>query len=550
MKNFLKINRALVAKKKLTFLLTFLCLSAGVWADYVDYISLTSLDSYTQDFNGIGGEDVTEAMIAVAPDGKRSVEQSTTLPNGWKVERNMSNPREVNAFSAASNTTMYVGGASLPDNAKNGTWNFGATESTDRAIGGLTTSINNGTRGINVMAHLHNNTGEDINSIALSYDIEKYRYGANGFAVQLYSSTDGETWTSVGGEFRKAYKADESTIGDANVPINSKHVSGSFNVSFPSNGDLYLAWNISVSSGTGCGDAQGLAIDNVSITPSTSAISPATPIASGELFATYQKYGDRFYATGGDEATLSETTHDYDVNYYIVSCGDSILLRATTTESNNLENGWQTQLRIWTSTKNNGNEIQVDAGSNKNRYTATCKRIEPSVDDLKMHFFLNWNNNIVTRTFNYNRASINNPIDDDVAPVINPNDVTMTDDGTNLTFTFGDVTADDEYFYYVGDKDHNVGSISLTNKVTIIKPTAQDGVTYKFRCYAVDYNGNKSAYKEFTLTMPFDTELNLAQGKVCSAGGYENNDHKPSKANDGNTGTFWGTYNVGDYATT
>ena len=530
--------------KKLFTLIALLSVSLMGWAQYSDVIILTSMDTYSQNFDGIGRETDDEYP---ENDAKTGILRDTPLPNGWKIERNMDNPREVNAFSDASTMLMYIGGKSLANNAYNGTWNFGDTHDNDRAIGGLTTgsvgSDKAGTRGINVMVHLHNNTGEDINSITLSYDIEKYRKGSNnaGFVVQLYTSTDGSTWTSASGEFRKGYIKDDETNGSTTLPIQTKHVSGSYDVSFPSDGDLYLAWNISVKSGTDCSAAQGLAIDNVSITPSVSAAAPATPVASGELFATYQKHGDRFYATGGNEATLSETTHDYDVNYYIVSCGDSILLRATTTESNNLENSWPTQLRIWTTTKNNDNEIQVDAGSNKNRYTATCKRIKPSVDDLKMHFFLNWNSNIVTRTFNYNRASINNPIEDNVAPVINPSDVTMAEVDGKLVFTFGDVTADDEYFYYVGDNDHNLGGISLGNKVYITKPTLEDGTKYKFRCYVVDYNGNKSDYKEFTLEMPFDEDLDLARGKSCDASATQGA-NSANRAVNGNADNFWTSF--------
>ena len=74
----------------------------------------------------------------------------------------------------------------------------------------------------------------------------------------------------------------------------------------------------------------------------------ATP--SDELFATYQKHGDRFYKTSGAEATLSEDYYDWNVNYYIVACGDSMLLRATTTEERGFDMAaaWQTQLRVWT----------------------------------------------------------------------------------------------------------------------------------------------------------------------------------------------------------
>ena len=267
----------------------------------------------------------------------------------------------------------------------------------------------------------------------------------------------------------------------------------------------------------------------------------AAPISSGELFATYQKQGDIFY-TGGEEANLTAVSFEWAVNYYIVSCGDSVLLRATTTEDKNLENGWPTQLRIWENIWNNGNEIQVDAGDNKNRYTSSCRRIASSASDLKIHLFLSWEGHCTTQTFAYNRSSINNPIEDAVAPSINPEEVTMEEVGDKLVFTFGAATADDAYFYYVGDKEHNLGGISLTNKVYITKPTIKDGITYSFKCYAVDYNGNKSDYKEFTLSMDFDPSLNLALNKPCT-GGYcqfgggtpEGNALQYVKANDGNT---------------
>ena len=266
----------------------------------------------------------------------------------------------------------------------------------------------------------------------------------------------------------------------------------------------------------------------------------AAPINSGELFATYQKQGDTFYK-GGGEADLTAGSFEWAVNYYIVSCGDSVLLRATTTEDKNLENGWPTQLRIWENAYNNGNEVQVDAGDNKNRYTSSCRRITPSASDLKIHLFLSWEGYCTTQTFAYNRSSINNPIEDAVAPSINPEEVTMEEVGDKLVFTFGAATADDAYFYYVGDKEHNLGGISLTNKVYITKPTIKDGTTYSFKCYAVDYNGNKSDYKEFTLSMDFDPSLNLALNKPCTGGfcqfgGTPEEDAKQYvKANDGNT---------------
>ena len=129
-----------------------------------------------------------------------------------------------------------------------------------------------GTRGINVMARLYNNSASDFKSIALAYDIEKYRNGSNaaGFTVQLYTSADGATWTKASDDFKTSFDADANNNGYATVPAATTHVSKNLSVTLDKNTSLYLAWNISVSSGTTCNAAPGLALDNVSITPKTS----------------------------------------------------------------------------------------------------------------------------------------------------------------------------------------------------------------------------------------------------------------------------------------
>ena len=121
-------------------------------------------------------------------------EATLDMPQGWRVERQMSAPRTVGSFAAASTTVMYTGGTSLASNAKNGTWNFvSSSVPSDCSVGGLSTTVDGGTRCINLMTCLHNAGNEDITKLALNYDIEKYRDGDNaaGFAVQLYVSTDG-----------------------------------------------------------------------------------------------------------------------------------------------------------------------------------------------------------------------------------------------------------------------------------------------------------------------------------------------------------------------
>lgn len=223
--------------------------------------------TFFENFNSIGGEDVTEAQIAASLDGKRSFDRATQLPVGWRVDNNTSAVRSLRSFAVASETTMYIGGQSLPSNARNGTWNFGATGSAERAVGGITSSIDGGARTINVMLHMHNDAAVDYDALTLSYDIEKYRNGANpaGFVVQLYSSVDGENWVSAGDKFRVTYSKDANTNGAETVPMQVQPVCDTLPCSFPAEGDLYLAWSISPASGTDCAKSMAFGIDNVAM---------------------------------------------------------------------------------------------------------------------------------------------------------------------------------------------------------------------------------------------------------------------------------------------
>ena len=267
-------------------------------------ITFTDLATYTQDFNGIGG-----ASEDPSGDTKKGVTKDSSLPTGWRIEKNTTGPRLLGTYEGAESVTKYIGGQSLVNTSYNGTWNFGATGSPDRAIGGLTTGIEGGTRGINVMAQLHNSTGAAIKSITLSYDIEKYRKGTRNFTVQLYTSADGDTWNNAGGDFCTNYSADAEVDGEAVVPINKQTVEGTFNVTFPANGDLYLAWNISVTSDDQCNNAQGFGIDNVSITPSASPILPTYAIFvtdNGTITENFDCLGGSDVDPSGSEKTAFE----------------------------------------------------------------------------------------------------------------------------------------------------------------------------------------------------------------------------------------------------
>ncbi len=238
----------------------------------------------------LAGTSLATAQIPLSPDAPTisqdfdAMGTTLNLPDGWKIDRNLTAPRTVGEFSSASSSVMYEGGVSLASNAKNGPWNFGASANTaDRAVGGLTTTVANGTRCLNVMTSVKNAATVNIERLAISYDIEKYRNGSNpaGFAVQLYSSSDGVNWTSAGSDFYTKFDPDTATEGYAEVPGETFHVSATLPATIQRGCDLYLAWNISTASGDACNAAMALAIDNFSISGSL----PEIPVAEHYIYA-------------------------------------------------------------------------------------------------------------------------------------------------------------------------------------------------------------------------------------------------------------------------
>jgi hypothetical protein len=162
---------------------------------------------------------------------------------------------------------MYSGGVNLASNAKNGTWNFGADDTSDRALGGISTGVADATRCVNLYTHLLNTGKKNIENVNVSYNVEKYRKGSNaaGFAVQLYYSIDGRNWTSAGDKFRTYFAPDSETAGYASVPGETVAVSDVLDVPISRGCDLYLAWNITVASGTAANAAMAIGIDDFSV---------------------------------------------------------------------------------------------------------------------------------------------------------------------------------------------------------------------------------------------------------------------------------------------
>ena len=230
-----------------------MALALGVWMRVPD-VAAIDIDS---------GFDTTEAFsIGVAA--------TATVPTDWRVDKNTGS-RTVGTWSAAVTATEQRAGNNMSPTAANGIYNFGAGDpatATDRAIGWVSSA--SATKSGNLYASFTNVSVNNLGSIDISYDVEKYRQGSNpaGFCIQLYYSTDGDTWTSAGSDFYTCFTADADNTGYANAPgetvsINSKRLT--FATEIAPDGDFYLAWNYSVATGTTTSNAQALGVDNVRI---------------------------------------------------------------------------------------------------------------------------------------------------------------------------------------------------------------------------------------------------------------------------------------------
>ncbi|MCD7972010.1 MAG: discoidin domain-containing protein [Candidatus Azobacteroides sp.] len=241
---------------------------------YVDeyYVELQDGGTYQQDFDEIG----TEA--------------DATLPLGWKIEKRLDSPRTLGSYIVAAQQTEKRGGVNIASNDPNGIYNFGAGDAataTDRAIGGMSTSISGGTRCVNIYLKIKNTGESEMNRFDITYNVEKYRKGSNnaGFVMQMYYSLDGENWVSAGENFRTFFEADTETGGYAVVPGDTRYVNATLNQSVQRGKDLYLAWNYSVASGTDCATAQALGLDDVSITAGYEEILDYAVINTAEVYS-------------------------------------------------------------------------------------------------------------------------------------------------------------------------------------------------------------------------------------------------------------------------
>ncbi len=191
---------------------------------------------------------------------------SSTTPAGWAFSE-----------SGANANTTYTAGTGSSNTGD--TYSFGATNASDRAFGGLLSGNLTPTIG----AEFQNSTGAAIVSLAISYNCEQWRLGATGrfdrmdfqYSLNATSLTTG-TWVDVNA-LDCPGTLSTGTVGAIDGNINRTAVSATITGLNLANGaGFWLRWNDFNASGAD----DGLAVDDFTLTPTTSVVDTPPTVAS------------------------------------------------------------------------------------------------------------------------------------------------------------------------------------------------------------------------------------------------------------------------------
>ncbi|MBI5962560.1 MAG: ExeM/NucH family extracellular endonuclease [Chloroflexi bacterium] len=240
-------------------------------------VSLTALGSaYTQNFDSLANTGTANSVTI----------------NGWYLNE---------TGTSAANNGLYNTGTGSGTGGD--TYSFGAAASTERAFGTLFSGTLNPTIG----TQFTNNTGSTITSLDVSYVGEMWRLGqitagrgADRLDFQLSTnatSLDTGTWMDYNGlDFSSPVVA--GTVGalNGNLSVNQTAVSFSITGLSISNGaSFWIRWN---ESDLSPGSDDGLAVDDFSIIPNTSAALPNLTITD----------------VSANEGNAGTTSFDFTVN--------------------------------------------------------------------------------------------------------------------------------------------------------------------------------------------------------------------------------------------
>jgi hypothetical protein len=180
---------------------------------------------------------------------------SSTLPAGWSLTES--------GTAANTSYTADNGGSATGD-----TYSYGATASTERALGSVRTATFASTFG----AQFTNTTGGTIVSLAISYTGERWRKAQTGTTndrLDFQYSLNGTSWTDVNAlDFTSPTTTGAAGATNGNAAAQQSARSSTITgLSIPNLAAYYVRWvDFDRTAGNGADD--GLAVDNFNLTPS------------------------------------------------------------------------------------------------------------------------------------------------------------------------------------------------------------------------------------------------------------------------------------------
>lgn len=209
---------------------------------------------------------VTFGQIAISSFGVAATENFTigtsataSLPSNWQFSApGTANP----TWGAGGNFTGTLQQASSGSLATGSRYNWGdGTTTTDRAIGFM--SSGSYASPSSIMSFYSNTTGSTIDSLAITFDIERYRINTAAASVTFFTSTNGSTWTAQTAGNSGAFTTGTNAYNFTSGTVISRSVTLT-GLGLTNGSSFYLRWNFDTSGS----NSQGLGLDNVSLTAS------------------------------------------------------------------------------------------------------------------------------------------------------------------------------------------------------------------------------------------------------------------------------------------
>ncbi|GAA3984955.1 hypothetical protein [Hymenobacter antarcticus] len=271
-----------------------LLLSLGARAQ----LQLTTSSSVTQNFDGLGSS------------------ATAALPPGFELTGGSAPVYGTGTTTATTQAGGTSGTGALTSTSSGGAYNFatGVTaSSTDRALGFLSTGSYLSPR--HVLLAVRNSAGQTLTDLEVAFDLEKYRTGTRAFDWQFYTSPDGTTWSGPVTAGSQSYAADGANAV-VNPPTSLRKTVALTALNLADGGTFYLRWSY-VGTG-GSTNAQGLALDNLTLTPTLSGTPAPASITTGTITgspfcvpaATGAAVSVPFTATGGLTGTFAAQLSD------------------------------------------------------------------------------------------------------------------------------------------------------------------------------------------------------------------------------------------------